>query len=81
MEKRDFFIEWVDRIGLTPLANKLGIKYYTILAWKTRQTSPRPEKAFDMIALSQGALRWEYIYVPFVKKLKAKKAKKAKRKK
>lgn len=60
--------KFIDQIGHSRLAETLKVTSTTITSWKNLENAPRPASAFQMICLSHGALTWQSIYEPFVKK-------------
>lgn len=59
---------FIDQIGVDRLSETLAVTSQTVIGWKRLENSPRPQSAFEMICLSHGALTWQDIYEPFVRK-------------
>lgn len=62
------FGTFIDQIGIDRLAKTLKVTTQTVSSWRKLDNTPRPTSAFEMICLSHGALTWQSIYEPFVKK-------------
>lgn len=62
------FGTFIDQIGIERLAETLEVTTQTVSVWRKMENTPRPQTAFEMICLSHGALTWQDIYEPFVKR-------------
>ena len=60
------FLIWIDKMGVTEVAELLGITKPSIYQWRTVSTAPSPIMAYRIIELSNGLLDFNDIYRPYV---------------
>jgi hypothetical protein len=60
--------EFIDQVGASKLSRMLGTTEASVNTWRRLKSAPRPLVAYELIALSHGALDWGAIYEPFVRK-------------
>ena len=66
-------VEYLETVSSTKLAKTVGVSYDTVNKWGLLKAAPKPDVAFKLIELSQGALSFDTIFMPYVqKKLKIK---------
>ena len=56
--------EYIERVGVKRIAEKLNVSAVTVYDWKNLVNAPSPENAFVLIEFSNGILDWEAIYKP-----------------
>ena len=58
--------DFLRRVNIQTVADKLGVTRQSVYYWQQMHSFPRPEKALKLIELSMGSLTWESIYLPYV---------------
>lgn len=56
--------EFIESVGAERAAKMFGVKQRTAEAWKRRERYPRPAKAPDIVAATNGAVDYKGIYGP-----------------
>ena len=61
MAKKSVFLLWIDEVGASKLAQKLGIHPSCVTHWKQGKHRPRVHHMKEIVRLSKGALTYEDI--------------------
>lgn len=65
--------QFIDQLGTEKIAKLLRVTTSNVHSWRNLHSTPRPERAWQLIRLSHNALTWGGIYEPYVmKELKGK---------
>ena len=63
MKKRrtSIFTEWIDHVGVRPLAKRLGVKESAVHHWKRGLCWPRVKQMQEIRRLSKGTVTYDHI--------------------
>jgi len=69
-------VQYLHTVDMEKLGKTLGVSYATVHKWRVLAQAPRADIAYKLIHVSQGALSFETIFMPYVeRKLKLTKKK------